>query len=151
MNEWMIWIQWTGFHQYQLHLFQAGGHGEQGPVGTNYVKARPDSKLIGLPQLKFKFQSKPKYHSWTASMWRIQDPIDDILIFNLFQFPLETQPTSRTGLRRWRSTARRKQGRRFLFRFSNIFSFLIFCSKAAEEKKRREAKDKRDKEESSKV
>ena len=36
-------------------------------------------------------------------------------------------------------------------RFRNIFSFITFCSKAAEEKKRREAKDKRDKEESSKV
>ena len=86
---------------------------------------RPDLTVSwsDYPSYSFKFQRKQKYHSWAASMWRIQDPIDDILISNPSQFPLETQPTSRTGLRRWRSTVKRKQGRRFLFRFWNIFFF----------------------------
>merc|ERR1719505_573223 len=42
-------------------LAGAGGHGEQGPVGTNYVKARPDIPSRNITNFKDRFEAMAKH------------------------------------------------------------------------------------------
>merc|ERR1719382_2027883 len=47
-------------------LAGAGGHGEQGPVGTNYVKARPDIPSRNTTNFKDRFEAMAKHSEEAA-------------------------------------------------------------------------------------